>query len=99
MRRSPRQNPTIDFLKPFRCICCVLLTKAKRPLGSKLVPEADKGLFVGYTKVAQSYRIFIPELNRIVALADVNFAPDKENNNIKKLTPSSNLHQDIIAQV
>ncbi|KAI0994741.1 hypothetical protein K3495_g13440, partial [Podosphaera aphanis] len=52
----------------------VHIPKAKRPSGSKLLPRAVKGLFVGYTKVPHHYRIFIPAANHVVVSADVKFA-------------------------
>ncbi|KAI0996197.1 Retrovirus-related Pol polyprotein from transposon TNT 1-94 [Podosphaera aphanis] len=68
-------KPSILHLQPFGRECYVHIPKAKRPAGSKLLPRAERGLFVGYTKVNHQYRIFVPEKSQVVISADVKFAP------------------------
>ncbi|CAJ2645143.1 unnamed protein product [Trifolium pratense] len=75
-----KQKPTINHLQPFGRQCYVHIPKAKRSSGCKLLPRAEKGIFVGYTNVLHQYRIFIPENGRIVVSADVRFPPLKEEN-------------------
>lgn len=86
-----KQKPTINHLQPFGRQCYVHIPKAKRSSGSKLLPRAEKGIFVGYTNVLHQYRIFTPENGRIVVSADVKFPPLYEAND--SLTISSTHQQ------
>ncbi|KAI1005119.1 hypothetical protein K3495_g3098 [Podosphaera aphanis] len=62
-------------LQPFGRECYVHIPSAKRPAGSKLLQRAEKGLFVGYTKVPQQYRIYMPEKRKICVSAEIVFNP------------------------
>ncbi|KAI1006263.1 hypothetical protein K3495_g1957 [Podosphaera aphanis] len=53
-------KPSILNFQPFGRECYVHTPSAKRPGGSKLLQRAEKGLFVGYAKVPQQYRIYVP---------------------------------------
>ncbi|KAI0991193.1 hypothetical protein K3495_g16994, partial [Podosphaera aphanis] len=67
--------PSTDHLQPFGRECFVHIPKAKRLAGTKFLPRAQKGLFVGYTEALNHYRIFIPENGKVIVSADVNFPP------------------------
>lgn len=53
---------------------------AKRPPGSKILPRAEEGMFVGYTEADHQYRIFVSEKKQIVISADVKFLPYQVDN-------------------
>ena len=92
------KKPTIEHLQPFGQECYVHIPKAKRPSGSKLLPRAVKGLFVGYTKVPHHYQIFIPAANHVVVSTDVLFAPyvaKRIENIINVPTPNDNTSKKI----
>ena len=46
-------KPTISHLQPFGKECYTHIPENRRPAGSKLLPRAEKGLFVGYTESAK----------------------------------------------
>jgi len=66
---------TISHLQPLGRKCYRHIPKAKRGPGSKLLPRAQNGLFVGYTNVSHQYRVFIPKEKRTTVSADVPFPP------------------------
>lgn len=68
-------KPSILHLQPFGRECYVHIPSAKRPSGSKFLQRAEKGIFVGYTKTTQHYRIYVHEKRRIIVSADVEFKP------------------------
>ena len=70
-----KTRPAISHLQPFGRECYLHIPKAKRGAGSKRLPRAQKGLFVGYTDVCHQYRIFLPEEKRTTVSADVHFPP------------------------
>lgn len=65
--------PSISHLQPFGRECYVQVPKQKRLSGSKLQARAQRGPFMGYTKVDHHYRVFISEIRRTVVSADVYF--------------------------
>ena len=67
-------KPSISQLKPLGGKRLIHIEKAQRPAGSKLLPRAEKDIFVGYTKVNHHYRIFILEKNQVAVSADVKFS-------------------------
>lgn len=66
---------------------------AKRPSGCKLLPNAEKGIFVGYTKTDHQYRIFVPARKQIVILADVKFIPYEGDQPVADLTSTLSPHK------
>ena len=52
-------KPTISHLQPFGRTYYVHIFKEYRPLGSKLNPCAEKGLFFGYTDTLLIYKVHI----------------------------------------
>lgn len=69
------KKPSISYLQPFGRKCYVHIPNEKRGTGNKLLPRAEKGIFVGYTKVAHHYRIFVPEKKHTYVSANVEFLP------------------------
>ncbi|KAI3744685.1 hypothetical protein L1987_57774 [Smallanthus sonchifolius] len=47
--------PYIGFLKPFGCLCTILITHGVLP---KFGAKSDKGYFVGYFSQSKAYRVF-----------------------------------------
>lgn len=66
---------------------------AKRPSGCKLLPNAEKGIFVGYTKTDHQYRIFVPARKQIVISADVKFIPYEGDQPVADLTSILSPHK------
>lgn len=75
MRHSTAKKPSLSYLQPFGRKCYVHIPKEKRGTGNKLLPRAENGIFVGYTKVNHHYRIFIPERKHTYVSANVEFLP------------------------
>ena len=53
------RKPTISHLQPFGAKCYVHIPKESRPSGSKLLPGAVKGMFIGYTNSTKIFQIYI----------------------------------------
>ncbi|KAI0992827.1 hypothetical protein K3495_g15357 [Podosphaera aphanis] len=83
-------KPSISHLQPFGRECYVHIPMAKQPSGSKLLPKAEKGIFVGYTKVDHHYRIFAPEKRKLIISADVTFPAVKTNSEINNFPADMN---------
>ncbi|KAI0991182.1 hypothetical protein K3495_g17005, partial [Podosphaera aphanis] len=60
---------------PFGRNCYVHIHEDSRPPGSKLLPRALEGKFVGYTNSTKIFRIWIPSKNKIIESPSVKFAP------------------------
>lgn len=86
------KKPSILHLHPFGRECYVHVPMAKRPLGSKLLPRAEKGVFVGYTEVDHQYRVFVSERKKIVISADVKFLPYRVDKSVSKTTSTLTPH-------
>ena len=71
-------KPSISHLQPFGRKCYVHIPTERRPAGSKLLPRADQGLFVGYTESTHIYQVYIPSRNHVFTSRDVQFAPIAE---------------------
>jgi len=70
------RKPSIKHPQPFGRRCYVHIPGEIRPSGSKLLARSIEGIFVGYTKSNQIYRIWIPSKpNQIRESRDVRFAP------------------------
>ncbi|KAI1003999.1 hypothetical protein K3495_g4214 [Podosphaera aphanis] len=68
---------------------------AKQPSGSKLLPKAEKCVFVGYTKVDHHYRIFVPDKIKLIISADVTFPVVKTKSKITIFSSDMNNHKQL----
>ena len=60
----------------------------KCPPGTKLLPRAVEGIFVGYTDSTKIYRIYVPPRHKIEVTRQVRFAPlDTAENDRKNIKP------------
>ena len=66
-------KPSVLHLHPFGQKCFAHIPKASRKAGSKLLPRAAPGIFVGYTPTTRHYRVFLPEGQRVIISHDVHF--------------------------
>src|SRR5258705_702976 len=66
-------KPTIQHLQPFGRKCYVHIPEEKRPDGSKLLPRALEGKFIGYTESNKIFRIYIPSQHKVVQTRQVRF--------------------------
>ncbi|KAI0991251.1 hypothetical protein K3495_g16936, partial [Podosphaera aphanis] len=76
-------KPSLKHLKPFGGKCYLHIPKAKLPSGSKLLPRAELGVFVGYGGIEHHYKVYTPSNRQSTISADVSFPPflgqDKAN--------------------
>jgi hypothetical protein len=63
------RKPSVSHLRPFRCKCFVL----KRGNLDKFKSRSFDGIFLGYTPLGRSYRVFNLETNTVVESCDVIF--------------------------
>ena len=70
-----RKKPSISHLQPFGRKCFIHIPKERCLPGSKLIPRAEKGIFVGYTDTSSIYKVHIPAHSHtfIVSALDVKF--------------------------
>lgn len=78
------EQPTVQHLQPFGRKCYVHIPEEKRPAGTKLLPRALEGTFVGYTDSTRIFRIYIPSQHKIVITRDLRFAPINSGEVIKQ---------------
>lgn len=70
----PNVKPYIDHLRVYGCLCYVYDRHV--PAGDKMRPRALQGWLVGYT-ASNIWRVWIPEIQRIVESRDVLFDENK----------------------
>eukprot|EP00253_Pinus_taeda_P034619 PITA_34619 len=61
-------------LRIFGCITYSYIPKQKR---TKLEPNAEKDIFVGYSETSKAFRIYIPAQRKVVVRRDVKFEEDR----------------------
>ena len=66
-------KPSIRHLKPFGIAVYVGVPKQHR---SKLDAKARKGILVGYAFRTKGYRVFIPELNKVIETINLTFGDE-----------------------
>jgi transposase InsO family protein len=67
-------KPSIRHLQPFGRKCFVHIPEEKRPSGSKLLPRAVEGKFIGYSTSNRIFRIYIPSQHRVTETRQVRFS-------------------------
>jgi transposase InsO family protein len=68
-------KPSIHHLQPFGRKCFVHIPEEKRPSGSKLLPRAVEGKFIGYHSTSNRiFRIYIPSQHRVTETRQVRFS-------------------------
>ena len=70
-----RKKPSISHLQPFGRKCFIHIPEERRLPGSKLMSQAEEGIFVGYTDTSSIYKVHIPAHSHtfIVSALDVKF--------------------------
>ena len=70
-----RKKPSISHLQPFGRKCFIHIPEERRLPESKLMPQAEEGIFVGYTGTSSIYKVHIPACSHtfIVSALDVKF--------------------------
>ncbi|CAL9217264.1 unnamed protein product [Arabidopsis halleri] len=68
------QNPNIEHLRVFGCVCFVFIPGDLR---NKLEPKSTKCVFIGYSTTQRGYKCFDPTNNRYYVSRDVKFMEDK----------------------
>ena len=68
------EKPSISHLQPFGRKCFVHIPEERRPPGTKLLPRAVEGKFIGYTRSTRIFRIYIPKEHRITETRQVKFS-------------------------
>ncbi|RVW33826.1 Retrovirus-related Pol polyprotein from transposon RE1 [Vitis vinifera] len=61
--------------------------------GNKLEKKAEAGIFIGYSSISKAYRIYLPEINKVIVSRDVKFFESESWSweNDKKLEFKENL--------
>ena len=67
-------KPSLNFLKVFGCVCFVHIPQVKR---DKLDKKAIPDIFIGYSNVCKAYKVYQPQMEKIVVLRDVHFIEDQ----------------------
>src|SRR5258706_12270259 len=69
------KKPSISHLQPFGRKCFIHIPEEKRLPGSKLMPRAEEGIFLGYTDTPSVYKVHILARSHtfIVSALDVKF--------------------------
>ena len=68
-------KPLIQHLQPFRRKCYVHIPEEQRGPGSKLLPRALEGKFIGYTESTKIFRIYILSQHKVAETRQVRFTP------------------------
>src|SRR5258705_3164773 len=70
-----RKKPSISHLQPFGRKCFIHIPEERRLPGSKLMPRAEEGIFLGYTDTPSIYKVHILARSHtfIVSALDVKF--------------------------
>ena len=70
-----RKKPSISHLQPFGRKCFIHIPEEQHLPGSKLMPRAEEGIFVGYTDTSSKYKVHIPACSHtfIVSALNVKF--------------------------
>src|SRR5258705_1649467 len=70
-----RKKPSISHLQPFGRKCFIHIPEERRLPGSKLMPRAEEGIFLGYTDTPNIYKVHILARSHtfIVSALDVKF--------------------------
>ena len=77
-------KPSIEHLQPFGRKCFAHILPKQRKAGSKLMPRAKQGHFVGYNLATHKiYRIYISSENKLVETRHVKFAPFVQSGTIE----------------
>ena len=58
---------SLRFLRVFWCLCFTYIPQVKR---DKLEKKAEAGIFVGYSTISKSYRVFQPHTSRVIMSQD-----------------------------
>src|SRR5258705_333055 len=69
------KKPSISHLQPFGRKCFIHIPEERRLPGSKLMPRAEEGIFLGYTDTPSIYKVHILARSHtfIVSALDVKF--------------------------
>nr|KAJ0185610.1 hypothetical protein LSAT_V11C900471260 [Lactuca sativa] len=86
------RKPDASFFHVFGCICYILNQRDPR---SKFEPKADKGIFVGYSSISKSFRVF--HVNRQCIEESIHMKFDEESYTDEKVTHSSSIFQELLS--
>ena len=68
-------KPILKNLKVFGCLCFSHVPQVKR---DKLGEKAEPGIFVGYSLVSKAYRIYQPQIKKMITSRDVQFLEEEQ---------------------
>src|SRR5258705_10826881 len=86
-----RKKPSISHLQPFGRKCFIHIPEEKHLPGSKLIPRAEEGIFLGYTDTPSIYKVHILARSHtfIVSALDVKFeSVTADSRSIMEVTPT-----------
>lgn len=82
-------KPSVRHLREFGSTVYVGVPKQLR---GKLDPKARKGVVVGYALGTKGYRVFLPDLEKVVETCDVSFPRSEQSGNGAALAPENNTY-------
>ena len=68
-------KPSLKNFKVFGCLCFTYVPQIKR---DKLDKKAKSGIFVGYSSISKTYRVFQPHTRKILISKDVYFMENEK---------------------
>jgi hypothetical protein len=68
-------KPSLSFLRKFGSICYVHVPLIKR---DKLNKKAIPGIFIGYSFVSKTYKVYHPQTQKIAITRDVHFHEEEQ---------------------
>ena len=68
------KKPDVGHFRIFRCLTYSYVPKENR---TKLVPTADKVIFVGYSETSKAYQIYVPTQRKVVVMRGVKFEEER----------------------
>ena len=80
------KKPSIQHLQPVGRKCYVHIPEEQRGLGSKLLPRALEGKFIGYTESTKIFRIYIPSQHKVTETRQVRFTHQDSGEVVLPLT-------------
>src|SRR5258705_9832809 len=84
-----RKKPSISYLQPFGRKCFIHIPEERHLPGSKLMPRAEEGIFLGYTDTPSIYKVYILARSHtfIVSALDVKFESVTADSEVTPTTP------------
>ena len=86
---------SLKFIKVFGCLCFTYIPQIKH---DKLDKKTEASIFVWYSTIFKTYRVFQPHISRVIVSRDVHFAGNEQWNweELTKVNQTSNAPNNLI---